>query len=277
VDNLDSGLAFVDCLSINASPGLSTSLVGGFTDACVDGDGSLPSHNPIISNAGQQATFSLGDITNSDTNNSTSEMVTLVYQVVVLNGFSNDRGDLRHNSAVFGWNNGTPHTHPAVSASDVTIVEPTLRVVKTANPTTGDADDLITFQIVVSHAAGSNAAAYNVSLTDLVNTTYFTYTVGSLVRTAGLVPTTLSDAGAPNLTATWDSFPTGSSSTLRFTVRLKNNVYPGLVITNTGNAQWTSLPGSVLTPQSPYSGVSTERTGNTLDPGGADNDYQRLG
>ena len=35
---------------------------------------------------------------------------------------------------------------------------------------------------------------------------------------------------------------------------------------------YTSLPGSTVTPVSPYNPVSTERTGNPIDPGGAVND-----
>ena len=83
------------------------------------------------------------------------------------------------------------------------------------------------------------------------------------------------------LTATWDSpvtsFPIGSNSTLTFDVTLDASVSPGQVITNTGNVAWTSLPGDVTTPQSAYNGLSTERTGDTTNPGGVENDYRATG
>ena len=43
----------------------------------------------------------------------------------------------------------------------------------------------------------------------------------------------------------------------------------GQSITNTGEVTWTSLPGDVTAVQSIHSAVSTERTGDITDPGGA--------
>ena len=48
-------------------------------------------------------------------------------------------------------------------------------------------------------------------------------------------------------------------------------------ITDTATAKYTSLPGNVTTPQSPYNSVSTERTGNTSYPGGNANDFLTSG
>ena len=95
---------------------------------------------------------------------------------------------------------------------------------------------------------------------------------GSFLNTAGLAPTTISAAGVPLLTATWDSFPLNSTSTLTFQATINAAVIPGQVITNTASQTWTSLPG-IVGPQSTYNTFSCERTGDTLGCGGTQNDY----
>jgi len=91
------------------------------------------------------------------------------------------------------------------------------------------------------------------------------------MNTAGLAPTTLQVNGSV-IDATFDEFPLGSTSTIQYQATLAPTTVPGHVFTNTADAEFTSLPGNVLTPISPYNPVSTERTGNPNDPGGAVND-----
>lgn len=56
VDTLDSGLAFVDCQSITASGGVSTSVSGGFAAICAA---------PTVTNSGRTVTFDFGNLTNA--------------------------------------------------------------------------------------------------------------------------------------------------------------------------------------------------------------------
>ncbi|MFN8499639.1 MAG: isopeptide-forming domain-containing fimbrial protein [Anaerolineae bacterium] len=261
VDTLDAGLAFVACTSITpSSPDLTSS--AGFAYAC---------SNPSVTNSGANVTFSLGTVTNANRDNNVAETITFLYQAVVLNTAANVKGQQRNNSAAYEWTLNNTSQSVSASAPNVTIVEPKLKVTKTANPTTGDAGDTITFTIVIQHDAASNADAFNVALKDVIPAG-LTYVSGSLANPAGVAPTTSGVSGS-TLTATYDTFPLGSTSTLTFQATLDSTVLPNQTITNKADITWTSLPGDVTTPQSPYNAVSTERTGDPANPGGAANNY----
>ncbi len=262
-DVLDAGLAFVDCVKVEGSPGLSTSL-GTFGQACT-------SSNPTVSNQGRSLVFDFGTVTNSNTNNATAETITVTYKAVVLNSPGNVRGTNLNNAATWAWSLGST----GGAAPNVTVVEPTLQVSKGASPTSGDAGDVITFTLTIAHTGSSNADAFNASLSDVIPAG-MTYVAGSLSNTGGLAPTTLSDSGG-TMAADWNAFPLGSSSTLRFKVRLDATVTPNQSLTNLAALKWTSLPGTVTSPQSTYNTLSTERTGSTSDPGGAANTYAASG
>lgn len=282
-DTLDNGLVFLDMVGVSASPSITTSLSGSFSALLNDGV-AVGVNNPLITGGGRVATFNLGTLLNSDNNNVITETVTLTYTAVVLNQAGNDRGVQLNNSAQLGWTatisitgslTPTAQSLTTVSAANVTIVEPTLTVSKVITPSTADASDVLTYTLRITNTAPSNTEAYNVVLTDVIPAN-LDYVPGSLVNVAGMAGT-LDDSGAPTLTVTWPSLALNASSTLQFSVRISSTVQPGTTLTNTANVQWTSLPGSVLTAQSLYSPVSTERTGNTSNLGGTENDYRTSG
>jgi LPXTG-site transpeptidase (sortase) family protein len=270
VDTLDSGLAFVslDTLTVSDAGALSTDVSGGFPAVLTNAQAGL-------SSPGSSASFNFGTITNTDADNTTPETITLTYQVVVLNTVTNTRDIKRNNLATWIWSVGSV----TGSAPNVVIVEPTLEVIKAALPNSGDAGDTITFTLTIQHTTASNSTAFELALSDVVPTD-MTYTASSLVHTAGLAPTSLDDSAAPTLTASWDQaagFPVGTTSQFQFQATLNNDVIPGQTITNDAVLTWTGLPGDVTTPQSSYNSVSTERTGNTGNPGGAANTYTHTG
>lgn len=264
VDTLDTGLAYVRCAGITASPALITS-IGSFATACND------PVNPTVTDSGRIIAHGLGTVTNTDTNNATAETITVVYEVVVLNTTANVRGVTLNNSAVWSWAQGSR----TAAAPNVTIVEPTLQVSKTATPTVVDSGDVITFTLTVQHTAASNADAFDLVLTDIIPTG-LTYVPASLQHVSGVAPTTMNEAGG-TVTVGWNSLPLGQSSTVRFRVTVNAGTPLGQSFTNTADLRWTSLPGPKTTPQSAYNGVSTERTGNTTDPGGSANTYAASG
>ena len=258
-DSLPVGLAFVDCLSITPSSGdLTTDLAGGFAAACSD-----PT-NPAIAAGGGSAVFALGNVTNSNTDNSVAETLTIRFSAVALNIIENQDGDTLTNNASFTWTGGTTPLSPAA----VLIVEPPVDVDKTVTPTVGDAGDLVTYTITVTNPL-SGINAFNVTLDDIVPAE-ITYQAGSFTNTAGLAPDSIAEA--PNLNAYWDVFPAGSSSTFQFQGEIKTSVTPGDVIFNDAIVKFTSLPGAPGQ-QSPYNTLSYERTGDQTDPGTTANDY----
>ena len=152
-----NGLAFGQCLGVTASAALSSS-IGAWANAC--NAGTTPGvSNPLITSSGQIAAWSLGTVTNSDTNNAAAETISISYTAVVLNTAGNTRGTTRANSAALTFTGGSL---TAVAAPNVTIVEPSLLVRKTANPTTGDAGDIITFTLTVSNTSPANTDAFDV-------------------------------------------------------------------------------------------------------------------
>ncbi len=265
-DTLDQGLAFVALDSVTASSGDLT-----WTGPATASFSEFPVASALAQDQGRRMTVDFGDMTNANTDDTVAETLTLVYRVVVINTAGNQDSPitLLNNSAVWDWTEGTA----TAAALNVSIIEPVLQVTKTADPTSADAGDTITFTVVVSHAGGSSSDAFEVAWSDTIPAG-MTYVGGSLTNFAGLVPATLDASAAPTLTATWANFPLGSTSTLTFQATLDGTVSPGQVITNTANISWTGLPTDVTTAQTPNNTLSTERTGNTGNPGGTANDYR---
>ncbi len=149
----------------------------------------------------------------------------------------------------------------------MTVTEPTLRVGKTASSPTIDANDPLTYTVVVDHAGASNADAFDVVLSDLIPAG-LTFVPGSLSE-SGTTTTTLAFTGPDTIAATWTNFPQGSATTITFDVTVSPTYNPVAPITNTAGITYTGLPGS---PASPLSPTGVERTG-----AGGVNDYATSG
>ncbi len=272
VDTLEAGLAFVSLDGLTASSDLVSS-GGTFTDILSAAVIGPPGGSVAPADQGRQVSLDFGTLTNNNDDNTTPETIVFTYTAVVINGGSNDRGDTRNNDAEYTWTAASETSSVSGSAPNVTIVEPTLQITKTANPTTGDADDVVTFTLDIAHTAQSDADTFEVTLTDAIPAG-LTYVPGSLTHTAGLAPDTgtLIELGG-TITAFWTTFTLTDTSQIQFQATLDRTVEPGQVLTNTGTVTWTSLPGDVTSPQSTHNALSTERTGDTSNPGGTDNDY----
>ena len=100
------------------------------------------------------------------------------------------------------------------------------------------------------------ADAFNVSLTDVVPTG-MAYQ-GTFTQEVGGTPpaVTLSDAGAPTLTASWNTFPQGATAVLHFSAKIGDTAEPAQAFVNTANLTYTGLPGV----------VAGERTGTGVGP-----------
>ncbi len=255
VDTLDGGLAFVDVLAFTVSPDV--------TVATPIGTGTNPA-NVIVDGSGGLVTFDLGDVVNTNRDNTVDEVVTIVYRAVVLDQVINQEGGARNNEARLSWTGGTTG---AVSAPVVRILEPAIMIDKSATPTEADAGDAITYTITVSGPAGSDRAdAHDVLLGDTVPAG-MTYVPGSLAAGSCTVVPVLDDTGAPTLTASWSTFPVGASCQITYQAVVDPSVNPDQQLPNTASMVWSSLPGSPGQ-RSVHNADSTERDGS----GGVD-DY----
>ncbi len=261
-DTLPVGMAFVSFDSLTADADLSSS--EGTFAAILSGLGSSD-----VSNGGRQLDIDLGTVTNSGSSPAT---LTFEFTAAVRNVSGNQdttNPNQRRNSAQLRVDGSNLASN---LSAGVRIVEPDLTITKSADPTTADAGDIVTFTIEVNHpTAARTATAFDVVLTDTIPTG-LTYVPGTFDVTGGLTPDSTDDGSAPDLTATWDDFPTGESTTLTYQATVDPDAAQtaGGAITNTAELDWTSLPGAAPS-ESPYVSDDVQRTGAD-GPGGL-NDY----
>ena len=253
-DRMDRGLAFVDCLLVNAA---GTDLTGTVCPSVVVSSITDPGDlagNPA--NPGRQVVFNIGNIAAP----ATDSTLVLQYRAIVLDVIENQSGGALNNSATVTWSGGSLSS----SAPNVNIVEPDLAIDKSATPSTGvPIGTPIQFTLTINHTSPqSTADAFDVVLTDILPST-LEYIPCSVTYT-GWVPTSPAAPaycpGATNtLTFTWDTFPRGQVAVINFSARLV-----GTPATNSASVFWTSLdidPGAGGLPQqlSVHNPESTER------------------
>ena len=259
-DVLDRGLAFVRCVNIRFTGELSTSLPGGFDNACDDPTNptvhTQPSGSTNPADPGRGVVFSFGDVVNNSS--SSSGTVTVEYEAVVLNSLENQDGLRLDNAATLRWASGSLQA----AAPEVVIVEPDLFLRKEVDQTLALPGTVLTFTLTLGHTPESNVNAYDVVLIDILPPE-LTYVPGSLRIITGPAGGTTDDSAAPTLRVTWPDFPllSGGQRTravVEFQATL-GNLRPGQKVENEAALAWTSLPGDYTTPQSPYNALSTER------------------
>ncbi len=263
VDTLQTGLAFVDCADITASSGLLTSTRIDLQAPGNCNDGVTPGvHNPLVENSGGRVTFDFDTLENGS---AAAETITIRYDVIVLDIGSNQEGSTLTNAAAWTWDGGQLE----ITTPPVEIVEPDLSIDKSAEPEVAPYGTPINFTVRIAHTKKSNTNAYDVVVTDELPTG-LDYVPNSASVT-GRQPTAFSyDAARKTLTFTWDDFPLGAESTIKFQAAF---VGPSPV-TNGASVAWTSLPidfgpnGPVV--QSPYNSDSTERWYDPADNSGVD-------
>lgn len=264
IDELDPGLAFVDCLEIITPAQITTSIPGGFTATCdsptVEG---IPTGSLAPEAQGRVVSFDFGTLTNSGPGDGE---VRLRYQAVVINSLENTRGLQLANHATWSWSGGSSEA----SAPLLTIVEPDLTVSKTADTYLAAPGTTITFTIYVGHGFVSNQDAFDLELTDRLEDE-FTFVPGSLVCGDGDQDPDICiyDPSTATIIARWTSsegfIVGGDGAVIQFDVIL-GDVPPRTSIPNLVELSWTSLPGDVSDPQSDHNILSTERFYDPPDP-----------
>ena len=260
-DPFPTGMALMSLDTITASPSVTTNVAGGFAGAL---------SSSVVSTDGTSFTIDLGTLFNSDNDNGTTETISVSFTAVILNHVDVQDGVDLINSATVAYASGdVTATAPAVH-----VVEPVLTIAKTPSSSTGDAGgQSIMFTITVSHdTAVTTADAFGVLIEDTLPAG-LDYVPGTLAHIAGIAPTTLVESNG-TLTAVFDVLAMSDSSTLEFSAVINGTTVPGQTIDNVAAVTYTSLPGDLTGPQSIFNSVSTERTGDTNNPGSNLNDYQ---
>ncbi|WP_299596902.1 isopeptide-forming domain-containing fimbrial protein [uncultured Microbulbifer sp.] len=263
-DTLDQGLEFIGITSVTTSSGDIASTVP-LTPA-----GLAPTVN------GQQVIFDLGDITNTNRDNSVAETITITYEVLVDNVAANQSGAQRNNNARFFWDStddtvDNPTVQDNNSAPNVTVIEPDLQVDKTLTntPVPIDGGDAVQYTIVVSHSAFSDTDAFDATFTDTLPPELTGVALSSATLTVNGLDTDVLNLFQTNgntiETIPGQSFDLlfGDTLTLVVDATVVNNVLVGTQVSNTATVDWQSIDGD----------DPNERTGED-GAGGSPDDYE---
>ena len=261
LDTLDSGLAFVDCESVNLPTNVTSSTYTGSSCNTKTGAtaGATVGSNPLIANSGRNIAFDFGTITNGT---SSTQLIKVQYKVIVLDVLANQNGDSLLNHVTWAYGTAPNTTTYTTNAPPVTIVEPKLTVTKNATPTTVSVPSIVTYTIDIAHSSQSQAGAFDVVLNDHIPDG-LTYDPASLNVTGSATLTSQNfDATTNTLQLRWNQFPLNDNAHVTFQAAY---IGPGSD-TNTATVEWMSLAIDPRTnpPLSAYDTIdSTVRYFNT--------------
>ncbi len=246
IDVLDANrLGFADLISASSSAGVSFDSGEVFVSQ-VPGDSGGPSN---------RLAFNLGTVTNTNTDNSTADTITLTYSAVVLNTSATNTGVAVNNTARLQHSG----TDVSASAPNMRIVEPAVDVQISASTSSVDAGDTVTYTVTVTSHGGS--AAFDVALNHAI-ASGMTYVPGSLSSVSG--------GGSPAesggvITAGWSDIATGGSAQFTYQAQVDSSVSIADSLSSPVNVDWSSLPGVGNHDHSVFiSGIDdTERTGSS--------------
>lgn len=276
VVTLDLGLVFVGLDELSAYSGGSPT---GDITSSIDSLANVSAFAPTITGDGtstpQVLTFTLGDLTNANTDNGQLESLVVTYTVQVANVSSNQSEtatSLSTHSQV-RWVEGGVAVQTSPADSDpVNVLEPTLQVVSTieANPpsgeTTADAGDTVTLTSVISHA-DVETDAYGITYGNMIPIELsfdFATDVTVTHSTGGDISHLFEAVGNLLRIKAGQSFDLlqGETVTVVVSAAVTGDVQLGDSFSDAPSVLWTSLPGD----------VAEERTGE--DGLGGLNNYE---
>lgn len=282
---MDPGMGLVDVVSIEASANITTDMPDGF-------DGVIRSLRLINQSRpepgqGQMFDLSFGTLTVRDDGAGSPGIIKVRYRGVLLNNAFNRQGqaELKRNNYL-QWCWGSSHKVVTGNTPDVFIVEPTLNIRQALSPIDVTAHATVTISVTVSHSLDSTSSAFDVLVNNPLSMGLVPLpdTLKSLSPEQPPTELRLVEAtpiAPPSIAAQWDSMPKGSSASFQFQAVVTDTfVAPSespqdVLLPNTVDLTWSSVPGSNNQSLSIYNDLAAERTGNQIDIGGKFNDYRQ--
>jgi large repetitive protein len=201
--------------------------------------------NAKITNNGRNINFDFGNITNTNTDDNASEIITLIYTVVSANNNQIYNGRTRNNNASWKWNDNQSIND---EAPNITIVELNLTIAKNSNISTEDKGSIITYTINVKNTG--NSLAFDVAIGDLLpnGMKYVSNSFGS----NSIYPVTEDLDSLSTLSAKLSQINANETISITYQAKIQQSVLPGQKLTNTAKVEWSSLLGNKTTTTSPY-------------------------
>ncbi|MEZ0397354.1 MAG: sortase [Anaerolineales bacterium] len=260
-DDLPTGLA-----AVLGSPEIITSAAASGGLLTADFNGTIGSQSTLlVPGDGGSVQFNLSDVVAAGDNNPNNNTILLRFRAQVTNILANQAGTVISNEAT-NQVGANPVTHS--NSVDVTVVEPSITFNKTivSLPTPLDAGGVVHYRITFANATGATVSStMDVHITDALAAALLLPSTGApdlVITPSGSVGAITNNSTTSNIDITIASVAPGASVTIDFYPVIQSNVTPGQLIDNLGDADWTSLSGT----------VSGERDGSD-GPGGALNDY----
>ena len=184
----------------------------------------------------------MGNVVNGET--TSSQTLTVRFDVVVRNVVGNQRGTSFNNRASFRFENAAGQ-FVSVNSNSVssTIRAPSLRMNKTASPLTAIGDETITFTVEVENQSVSNAGpVFDVRVTDPLAAYYGAIaSVGWVITGAGVGIT--DNTSGSTFDVTIDRLDPGEKVVFTFESALDEFIPHGTTVPNTSTVTGTSVPG----------------------------------
>jgi len=255
-------------------------------------------------NSRSEISLDLGSLMNSNDDSTTTEYVVITYTVMVTNDSITDSGDRRNNEAKLDYQVEDVN-NPGVlvdvesntdRATEITIIEPKLEIVKTVavngvdstgtdndevNPDTaqGDTGDPVTYTMVIQHTGDSDTDAYDTTFTDTIPSGINGVTLVSAIYSgdgSDLAGTDITAAGNAITTSTDFTVELGETVTVTVTGTIAPGANIGEFIDNTADITWTSYPETPDGTDFVPAGQEDVERGPSSDPslaGGESNPY----
>ncbi|MCK5921155.1 MAG: DUF11 domain-containing protein, partial [Methylococcales bacterium] len=198
-----------------------------------------------VAESGQQLTFDFGLVSNPANSNLTDDFITIDITVTLLDVVSNVDGATLGNHANIsftGANGAVTRDYdndagaPGVQPLDLTVVEPVVEMTKSVNQASVPQGDIVTFTVLLDHAAASTADAFDLQVIDTLpaGLSYVANSASIPVVEAGQQLTF--DIAALTLLDDQTSFTYQASVDL--------NVTTGTTLTNNAGVSYSTQPGA---------------------------------
>ncbi|MDD3753461.1 MAG: carboxypeptidase regulatory-like domain-containing protein, partial [Methanobacterium sp.] len=183
---------------------------------------------------GQNVIFTFSGLTNST---QTNNPFYIELNATVLNSIDNGEGDTKQNDMSLTWDENTHG--PFTDVSYVQIVEPSIAITKAATPTVVDGGDQVSITLTIRNNGSSNA--YQINITDILNTTLFDPTTWSYDYASGYTLTR--NGNIISIIGNTNTFlRPGYSQSFTFRVNVANDVPSDSAFTNIASVVYSSMP-----------------------------------